>query len=281
VNPAPLPEIHRPAASGKPISLSMLGWALNEEANITAYVHRAEAFLRPLCQDFELVVIDDGSTDKTAEILADLQTDRPWLKVFRNERNRGSGFNTKRAISVATKDYLFWQMVDWSYDLTMLPEALPSLADVDILQGVRAGRVGRIWNRSDTTYKGLISWVNYTLVRRLFNMPIHDFQNVTVYPTALIQSITVESESAFTNPELLIKTWWRGASILEFPVTFLARQKGVAKGTRVPVILRSIRDILRWWFKWRVVQGQPQHDPGSINYWDVWQRRKARRPGGS
>ena len=256
----------------KPGSLSMLGWALNEEMNIAAYVARAESFLRPLCEDFELVVIDDGSTDRTPEILAQLQLERPWLKVFRNERNRGSGFNTKRAISVATKDYLFWQMVDWSYDLSMLPEALPRLSQVDILQGVRSGKVGRIWNRSDTTYKGLVSWVNYTLVRRLFNMPIHDFQNVTVYPTKLIQGVVIESESAFTNPELLIKAWWSGASILEFPVTFLAREKGVAKGTRVPVILRSIRDILKWWFKWRVIQGEPRRDPGPIYYW------KARTP---
>ncbi len=256
----------RPAEG--PLSLSMLGWALNEEANIEEYVRRAEKFLRALCPDFELVLIDDGSTDRTPAILEQLQLDRPWLKVFRNDRNRGSGYNTKRAISLATKKYLFWQMVDWSYDLSMMAEALPFLDQVDVLQGVRAGRVGRVWNRSDNTYKGFISWVNYTLVRRLFNMPIHDFQNVTVYPTRLVQAVQIESESAFTNPECLIKTWWTGASVLEFPVPFLAREKGVSKGTRVPVILRSIRDILRWWLKWRLIEGQPLRDPGPIHYWN-------------
>lgn len=255
-------------------SFSMLGWALNEEVNIATYVSRAEEFLRSLGDDFELVVIDDGSTDRTASILAELGKTRPWLKAFSNDRNRGSGYNTKRAISLATKDYLFWQMVDWSYDLSVLPTALPFLADVNILQGVRTGRVGRIWNRSDTTYKGLISWVNYTLVRRLFNMPIHDFQNVTVYPTKMVQAITIESESAFTNPECLIKCWWNGASILEFPVVFLPRNKGVAKGTRIPVVLRSIRDVLRWWLKWRILEGQPRQDPGPIYYWDAWARAR-------
>lgn len=250
-------------------SFSMLGWALNEEANIEEYVRRAEAFLRSISADFELVVIDDGSTDRTPSILESLQRDRPWLKVSRNERNRGSGYNTKLALSLATRQYVFWQMVDWSYDLSMLSEALPYLERVDILQGVRAGRVGRVWNRSDTTYKGLISWVNYTLVRRLFNMPIHDFQNVTIYPTKLIQAVEIESESAFTNPECLIKTWWKGASILEFPVTFLPRQKGKAKGTRIPVVLRSIRDILRWWTRWRVIGGEPRSNPGPIFYWEA------------
>jgi glycosyltransferase involved in cell wall biosynthesis len=257
----------------------MLGWALNEEANIEGYVRRAEEFLESICSDFELILIDDGSTDRTPAILQALKQDRPWLKVVRNERNRGSGFNTKRAISLATKRYLFWQMVDWSYDLSMIPRALPYLEQVDILQGVRAGQVGRVWNRSDTTYKGLISWVNYTLVRRLFNMPVHDFQNVTIYPTSLVQAVNIESESAFTNPECLIKAWWTGASVLEFPVAFLPRKKGVAKGTRIPVVLRSVWDILRWWTKWRFREGQPKSNPGPIYYWDAWIRRDGLRAG--
>ena len=261
-----------PRPTGGPLSLSMLGWALNEEANIEEYVRRAEEFLGALCPDFELVLVDDGSTDQTPAILEQLQQDRPWLKVFRNDRNRGSGYNTKRAISLATKKYLFWQMVDWSYHLSMMGQALPFLEQVDVLQGVRTGRVGRVWNRSDTTYKGFISWVNYTLVRRLFNMPIHDFQNVTIYPTRLVQKVQIESESAFTNPECLIKTWWTGASILEFPVAFLPRKKGVAKGTRIPVILKSVWDILKWWTKWRLREGQPRTNPGPIYYWDVWMR---------
>jgi glycosyltransferase involved in cell wall biosynthesis len=270
-SPAPV-ENPRPADGA--MSLSMLGWALNEEASIEEYVRRAEEFLRALCSDFELVLVDDGSTDRTPAILQKLQQGRPWLKVFRNERNRGSGYNTKRAISLATKKYLFWQMVDWSYDLSYLPEAVPFLNRVDVLQGVRAGRVGRVWNRSDTTYKGLISWVNYTLVRRLFAMPVHDFQNVTIYPSRLIQAMTIESESAFTNPECLIKTWWSGASVLEFPVAFLPRTRGLAKGTRIPVVLRSIRDILKWWMKWRVLEGQPRSNPGPVFYWDDWIRRE-------
>lgn len=272
---------HSPdAPPTKTRSFSMLGWALNEEANIQEYVRHAEEFLRSICSEFELVLIDDGSTDGTPVILESLQRDRPWLKVFRNEYNRGAGFNTRRAISLATKDYIFWQMVDWSYDLSQLPAAIPFLDRVDILQGVRTGRVGRMWNRSDNTYKGLISWVNYTLVRRLFNMSVHDFQNVTVYPRTLIQAIPIESESAFTNPECLIKAWWNGASILEFPVAFLPRQKGRAKGTRVRVILRSISDILRAWVKWRVRQGQPLRNPGPIYYWEDWPQGTRRGPRG-
>jgi hypothetical protein len=53
-----------------------------------------------------------------------------------------------------------------------------------------------------------VSVVNYLLVRTLFRLPVHDFQNVTVYPSRLVQSFTLESDSAFTNPECLLKAWW-------------------------------------------------------------------------
>ncbi len=250
------------------VSLSMLGWAWNEEENIGDYIERDEKFLRTLTDDFELVLIDDGSTDATAAIVRRSQETRPWLRLHQNGRNRGSGYNTKVAIGLARKDYLFWQMVDWSYDLSHLAEYLPHLGkDCDVLQGVRQGTVspgGVLGRRSDNAYKGLVSVVNYLLVRTLFRMPIHDFQNVTVYPSRLIQSVTLESESAFTNPECLLKVWWKGTTIMEFPVPFLKRTRGVAKGTRPKVVLRSVADILSWWLRWIVLGRRPDRSKGRV-----------------
>ena len=252
----------------KPISLSMLGWALNEEQNVSDYIARAESFLQGLTDDFELVIVDDGSTDCTADVVRAHQETRPWLRLQRNDRNRGSGYNTKIAISLARKDYLFWQMVDWSYDLSRLPDYLSHLGkDCDVLQGVRQGTVsiaGLFRGRSDTPYKGFVSIANYFLVRALFRLPVHDYQNVTVYPTRLIQSVTLESQSAFTNPECLLKVWWQGAVIREFPVPFLKRRQGVAKGTRPRVVLRSIADILYWWFRWILLGRRPHKGKGRV-----------------
>lgn len=252
-------------------SLSMLGWALNEEENIGGYIERAEALLRGLAADFELILIDDGSTDRTAAIVEEYQKTRPWLRLHRNGGNRGSGYNTKKAISLATKDHVFWQTVDWSYDLSALPDALPLLATHDVLQGARVGTVsvgGLLSRRSDTPYKGLVSITNYLLIRLLFRLPVHDYQNVTVYPRRLIQAIPLQSESAFTNPECLLKAWWRGASIHEFPVPFLKRERGSAKGTRPIVVLRSIRDVFYWWLRWVVLGERGESRPGPIRYWD-------------
>jgi len=260
--------VRRDVSRETALSLSMLGWALNEEESIGEYIERAEKFLAGLTIDFELVLIDDGSTDSTAAIIEEHQRRRPWLRLHRNPENRGSGYNHKMAISLARKDYLFWQTVDWSYDLSRLGEYLPYLGkDSDVLQGVRrdtmslSGLVGR---RSDTFYKALVSVINYLLIRALFQLPVRDYQNVSVYPTWLIQSITLESESAFTNPESLLKVWWKGATIREFPVPFLKRRRGVAKGSRPAVILRSITDILRWWLRWIVLGRRADKGKGRI-----------------
>jgi hypothetical protein len=183
------------------------------------------------------------------------------LKAYKNDRNRGSGYNTKRAISFASKEYLFWQTVDWAYDIRHLAQALPELRRYDVLQGVRANALGvgdMARHRSDTAYKGLVSLVNYRLVRALFRLPLGDYQNVTVYPRSLIQSVTLESESSFTNPECLLKTWWRGATFKEVPVPFIKRRRGTGTGTRPAAIIAAIADILRWWFQW-IVLGRRTH----------------------
>jgi glycosyltransferase involved in cell wall biosynthesis len=256
------------AAGAEPLSLSMLGWAFDEEEGIAEYIERCEKFLVSLTPDFELILIDDGSTDRTWAILEEHQRTRPWLRLHRNPRNRGSGYNHKLAISLARKDYLFWQMVDWSYDLSHLGEYLPRLGkDCDVLQGVRQGTVslsGLLRRRSDTAYKGLVSIVNYLIVRTLFRLPVRDYQNVTVYPTELIQSVRLESESAFTNPESLLKAWWKGATILEFPVAFLKRQKGVGKGTHPVVVLQTVADIFHWWFLWVVLGRRADKGRGRV-----------------
>src|ERR1017187_3460968 len=101
-------------------SFSMLGWALNEQDNVADYIAKAEAFLSSLTDNFELILIDDGSADQTRAIVIEHQATRPWLRLITNERNRGAGYNAKLAISLATKEYLFWQTVDWSYDISML-----------------------------------------------------------------------------------------------------------------------------------------------------------------
>ena len=248
-------------------AISMLGWALNEEENVVEYLHRAEAFLASVSDDFELILIDDGSTDRTWALAKELQATRPWLTLLKNERNRGPGYCYRRGIDAAAKEYFMAQTVDWAYDIDAFRPVMDRLREYDILQGVRPGEfsLGVLRRRSDSLYKGIVSLTNYTLIRVLFQLPFADFQNVTVCPTRLARALRLESEGSFTNPEVMMKLYWGGASFLQVPVRFQKRGHGRGTGTRVGAIVKSIGEIVSSWCRWIVLGGHPKRKAGVVD----------------
>jgi glycosyltransferase involved in cell wall biosynthesis len=250
-----------------PGSVTLVAFAFNEADNLPEFLERAEMLLRAIADDFEFLVVDDGSSDGTGDCLEAFAATRPWVKVVRNRRNMGTGWSVRLVIPMATKEYFFWQTVDWSYDLTSLIEALPELERVDVLQGYRGPILSRrTWRqqRSDSAWKALVSVANYFLVRLLFRLPLRDYQNITVYPTRLLQSLELESQSAFTSPEMLLKSWWKGATFLEVPVPFRPRRRGRGKGTRLRAIAAAVRDILVWFWRWQVLGRRRDRGRGRI-----------------
>jgi glycosyltransferase involved in cell wall biosynthesis len=264
-------------------SVSLLCWAYNEEASIGAYLERATQLMEETVEDYEIVLIDDGSIDQTYEIAKAFQERHPRLIIFKNEYNLNVGISSRRAIHLASKEFLFWQTIDWSYDISNLRLYLEYLKEWDIVQGVRRrpveikGRwlkpliallrifgIKHLTKRSDTILKAVISVINYILIRLLFRIPLSDFQNITIYPTKWIQSIKYEAKSSFANPEGLIKSYWAWMTIKEVPIHFIPREEGLAKGTGIKAIIASIQDIFLLWFQWVVLGKRGQIQKGII-----------------
>ncbi len=254
------------------MSVSLLCWAYNEEDLLIEYLERAARLMDATVEDYEIILIEDGSTDRTYEIAAEFQKRNPMLKIFRNEMNLNVGISSQRAIQKASKEYLFWQTIDWSYDIANLRSFLEYLKTYDIVQGVRRKPVDvrirffkpfalmlmlfgikHLTRRSYTVSKAIISVINYMLIRLFFRVPLSDFQNITFYPTKWIQSVKYEAKSSFANPEGLIKSYWNGKTIKEVPINFISRAKGEPKGTKPKAIINSVIDIFRLWFKWIVL----------------------------
>ena len=257
----------------------MLCWAYNEELLIEDFLRKIDALLKASIKDYEIVIIDDCSIDKTNEIIRKLQSELPNIRLFRNETNRNVGYSTKRAVREASKEYLFWQTIDWSYDISRLREFLELLKTYNVVAGVRRAPVpqktisGKILaalfllfgkhltKRSDTIGKAIVSVCNYLLIRILFQMPLSDYQNVVFYKTKFVQDINIEADSSFVNPELLLKSYWSGASIAEVPISFIPRKIGEAKGSRLPFLCKSVRNVLSYWIRWIFLGGR-----GNIKY---------------
>jgi glycosyltransferase involved in cell wall biosynthesis len=233
-------------------SVSLLCWAYNEQDSILGFLAKASRLMDESVIDYEIVLVDDGSTDLTALYADRFAFDHPHLRVriVKNRRNLNVGLSCRHAILCASKEFLFWQTVDWAYDISNLRAYLELLKIYDIVQGVRPG--GFHVKRSDSIGKAIISFVNYWMIHFLYRVPLHDFQNVTFYPTKWVQSIVYESTTSFVNPEGLIKSYWAGKSIIEVPIGFMPRVKGKAKGTKLGFVLRSMRDVLKFWLKWVV-----------------------------
>jgi len=263
--------------------VSLLSWAYNEQENIADFLERAIKLMEASVDDYEIILIDDGSKDKTYEIAKEFQQHCPNLKIFRNEKNMNVGYSSQRAIKLASKEFLFWQTVDWSYDISNVRLYLEYLKEFDIVQGVRREPVKvkikllkpfliipkllgikHLTRRSDTVSKAIISVINYILIRIFFRIPLSDFQNVTFYPTKWIQSLRYESNSSFSSPESLIKAYWSGMSMKEVPISFIPRKAGGAKGTKIKSIFNSVSDILKLWFFWVILGRRGKIKKGNI-----------------
>jgi glycosyltransferase involved in cell wall biosynthesis len=247
-------------------SVSLLAWGYNEEQLVEAFLERSVELLDRTTDEWEIVFVDDCSTDRTSEILRAFAAREPRLKVVRHERNLDVGMALRSAVANARNDYLFCQTVDWSYELGNLRIFLELLKHFDVVQGVRPVPVRllsyipilrsiyRVRRRSDSLFKALISLGNYYVLRVLFGVPFHDFQNITFYPTKLAQGLPLDGRTSFTNPEMLFKSYYQGARFIEVPIRFVPRSKGIPKGTRPSAIARSIVDTARNWLSWGLLR---------------------------
>ncbi len=235
-----------------PRSLSLWAWALNEEALVRDFVVSSVRDLEKVTQDYEIILVDDGSTDKTWPIMQDLAKEYPQLKIAKHPKNLRPGRCMHTCLELTTKDIVFWNTVDAFFDSSNLEEWLKELDHCDMIQGIRTDLA------ANTPYRKLTHLVNYWMIRILFQLNLREFQNVKFCSADFLRRVKLESGSTFTNPECSIKAFWSGLTIKEKSMVFQHRKAGKAKGANPWGILESFYDIIRFWVKWVLLRQLPK-----------------------
>lgn len=231
------------------LSLSMVVPALNEEELVDEFMEKSVQDLSAVASDWEIVFVDDGSTDRTLELANAWASRYPQqIKVVSLGRNLGNGANVEVGFQHATKEVIFNNTVDAFFDTADLVWILPHLETYDSISGCRKDL------SANNLYQKMLTLGNLTLIRTLFPLKLRAYQTVQFHRRSFLHQIRIEGRSSFVSPELLIKAHYLGYSIGEIEVEFHPRRKGTAKGGGVKHIARTFRDIFRFWFKWVIMK---------------------------
>ena len=238
--------------------ISVVFPAYNEEMNIRPTIGRALEAMKGLGRQFEILIVDDASKDSTGRIAEELAAANPEIRVLHNPQNVGQGECIFRGFRNARYDLFIHDAMDYPFDLHDLARMLPLCGETDVVVAARTSRAGY------SAYRVLTSVVHRALLHLLFPPHLSDYSFVQLFPRAVWEAIKVESRAtAFMMPEALIRAHDMGYRIKEVETEYHARPAGVATSGKPKVILRSLRDMLAFWWKTRVRPAQHVRRPPS------------------
>ncbi len=220
--------------------LSVVLPAYNEEAVIADTVQRCVRVLESVAPDYQIVVVDDGSHDRTGEIADALAAENPRVTVVHNRPNRGYGGALIAGFNAVSKPLAFFMDSDGQFDIDDIALLLP-LAE----QGYRTV-LGYRKHRKDPPLRILNAWGWNRLVSLLFGLRVRDVDCAfKLYDTALVRVCDIRSEGAMVNTEMLVKLSKLRVPFVQVPVRHYPRVHGSATGANLRVIVHAFRELLR------------------------------------
>lgn len=204
--------------------LSIFFPAYNDSGTIASLVIAARAAAQKLTQDFEVIVVNDGSADHTAEIVDELARTYPEVRVIHHPKNRGYGGALRSGFSGATKEFIFYTDGDAQYDPSELGLLWPKMVDgVDVVNGYKI-------SRSDPMHRIIIGRVYHHTVKLLFGLKVRDVDcDFRLLRRSVFDRITLEHNSGVICLELMKKLTDAGCVIAEVPVHHYHRAFGKSK----------------------------------------------------
>lgn len=216
----------------------------NEEAYARRAVAAARAVLEAALPDWEIVIVDDASTDGTGALADALAREDPRVRVVHNPRNRRLGGALRAGYAAATKDLVFYTDADLPVDLEVLPRAVRLLEyqQADIVAAYRFDRT------SEGLVRALYTFTYNHLIRTLFGLRVRDVNFAfKLFRRGVLEKITLTSEGSFIDAEFLLRARKAGCVIIQIGLDYFPRTRGTSTLGSVPVILSILRDMAARW----------------------------------
>lgn len=212
----------------------------NESGNIETAVTVLKSLGEELSREYEIVVVDDASTDASADIVAGMAGSDKRVKLYRLTKNTKFGGAFAEAFKNAAKDIIIYMDSDLPVSAEDIRASLPLIAGADIVTGYSKVKKG------ETFLRKTISWAYNKMVDKLFGLDIADINSgFKIVRKDLVSDMDFISKSPFVDVELFIHARKKGATVRQYPLIFLSRSAGVSHIARLPVIFATFRDMIK------------------------------------
>jgi len=226
-------------------SISVVFPAYNEEENIGITVQQALDCLESIFQDWEVIVVDDGSRDKTSAVINELAKKEARLTIVRHPGNRGYGAALRSGIRKARKELIFFCDSDLQFRLNELLFLLIWIEQYDIVVGYRV-------QRKDPFYRKLNALGWKTLVRVLLGLKVRDIDCAfKLFRRTVFKEIKIDAVGAMVNTDILVQAVRMGFRIKEVPISHFPRLNGKQTGSRLRVIWKAFKELFYLYRKLR------------------------------
>jgi len=226
-------------------SISVILPAFNEGENIEAVISSILKFLPALTNQYEIIVVNDGSKDNTGKIANKLARMHKEIVVIHHPFNEGYGTALRSGFKAAKGDLVFFTDADGQFDIKELPKLTVSIKDADIVCGYRIRRADPLLRRVNAKLYNLA-------IRLLFGLKVLDIDCAfKLFRREVIQSLNLKSTGALINAELLILAKKRGYVVRQVGVNHYPRVKGKQTGNKIVVILRTGVELIKFWKRLR------------------------------
>ena len=227
-----------------PPSLSVVIPMYNEEAYVDRAVAAATGVLEEMGGEWEIVIVDDASTDETARRAEALAAADARVRVIHNAVNRRLGGTLRAGYAAARKDLIFYTDADLPVDLAQLPRAVRLLEyqQADLLAGYRFDRT------SEGLHRAVYTIGYHLLIRLLFGLRVRDVNFAfKLFRRSLLQRFELRSEGSFIDAELLLRARKAGAVMIQMGLDYFPRTRGRSKLSSLGVIAAILREMAGQW----------------------------------